>query len=184
MTALALLSRWLHMIAAMAVVGGPIFMWLALFPAAGSLADDSRRALMEAIRRRWAKVVMAAIAFLIISGMYNYILIREAAKTWGSEWESGKFYMQLYQSLFGLKVTLALAIFFIASALVGRSAGMAKFREHARYWVGVNVILALFLVLISSGLRMMHVGPNAEPAAIHQPADSDSSPAPSGRGPG
>jgi len=68
--------------------------------------------------------------------------------------------------------------------LVGRSAGMAKFREHARYWVGVNVVLALLLVLISSGLRMLHVGPNPEQAAIHQPADTDSAPLPSERGPG
>jgi uncharacterized membrane protein len=172
MAALELLSRWLHIIAATVAVGGPIFMFVALFPAASALSGDSRGQLFEGIRRRWSKAVMAAIGLLVISGLFNYLMILKAAKTWGPEWQAGQFNMKLYQALFGLKVTIAFAMFFIASALVGRSPGMAKFREHARYWAGVNVVLALVLILIASQLRMMHIGPNDAPPAVIQPAET------------
>lgn len=144
---LGLVSRWLHILSAIAAVGGSIFMRLALLPAVGVLADDARRALHEAVRSRWSKVVMAAILFLLLSGVYNLIAI-ERNKTY-PEADSA-----LYHALLGIKLILALVIFFIASALVGRSEGLAKIRQNARFWLTLNVVLAVILVLLSGLMRV------------------------------
>jgi hypothetical protein len=50
-----------------------------------------------------------------------------------------------------------LGIFFIASALVGRSAGTAGIRQNARKWLAVNFFLALIIIAISGFLRMRRV---------------------------
>jgi uncharacterized membrane protein len=165
---LGLVFRWLHIVAAMAVVGGLMFMRFALLPAASAWAEPQRRELQEAIRRRWAKVVMAAIGFLLVSGFYNFVVLDLSWKTWPDAWRNGP--AHVYQMLFDIKFILALIIFFISSALAGRSAALARFREQAKFWVTTNLILALVLVAISNQLRMMHAGPpvplGPHPAAV------------------
>jgi uncharacterized membrane protein len=166
MALLALLFRWLHILAAMAAVGGPLFMRLALFPAAAELPPDQRRELHEGVRRRWSKVVHAAILFLLVTGLYNFIVFIRLSHTWGAAWEAGSENATLYQILFGVKFLLALPVFFIASALSGRSAALARFREQAKLWLTVNLLLGILIVCIAGQMRMMHAGPNGPlPAA-------------------
>jgi uncharacterized membrane protein len=162
--ALGFLFRWLHILAAMAAVGGPMFIRWALLPAAESLPDEAHRALKEGIRRRWSLVVKIAIMFLLLSGSYNFFAFLRASRTWGPVWQNGP--AHLYQALFGVKFLLALAIFFLASALTGRSPAMARFRENAKFWVTVNLALGIVLVGISSRMRMMHIGPPPTPAKV------------------
>jgi len=170
--ALGLLFRWLHILAAMAAVGGPMFIRWALLPAAGSIPDEAQRALKEGIRRRWSKVVMIAITFLLVSGLYNLIAFEKASRGWGQAWHDGPAW--IYHLLLVVKLILALSIFFLASALTGRSASMARFRENAKFWVTVNLALGIVLVAISSQMRMMHIGPPPAPptaGATNQPSD-------------
>ena len=49
---LALVLRWLHLVAAVAAIGGTIFMRVALVPAAAGLPVDVHKTLAEAIRRQ------------------------------------------------------------------------------------------------------------------------------------
>ncbi len=160
---LALLFRWMHILAAMAAVGGPMFLSWALLPAAAELPDEAHRQLREAVRRRWARVVMIAITFLLISGLYNLITFEKASHDWGPEWHNGP--SRLYHVLLGVKLLLALAIFFLASALVGRTPALARFRQDARFWVAVNLTLGILLVCVAGQMRMMHTGP---PTAAQQ----------------
>ncbi len=51
---LAVVLRWMHILAAITAVGGTIFSRVALLPAASSLADEPRRVLLEGIRSRWS----------------------------------------------------------------------------------------------------------------------------------
>jgi uncharacterized membrane protein len=162
--ALGLVFRWLHILAAMAAVGGPMFILWALLPAAASLPDDAHRALKEGIRRRWSRVVMIAIAFLIASGLYNLIAFEKASRGWDQAWHDGP--ARVYHLLLGVKLLLALAIFFLASALTGRTPSMARFRENAKFWVTVNLILGIVLVGISGQMRMLHIGPPPAPAKV------------------
>jgi uncharacterized membrane protein len=163
---ICLISRWLHILAAMAAVGGPMFIRLAMLPAMATLTEDKRKQLHEQLRRRWSKVVMAAIVFLIASGLYNFISFRNAAVDWGPQWQSGSHNMWLYQMLFGVKVVLALVLFFLASAITGRSDALAKFRENLRLWITVNLLLGILIVCISGQLRMMHAGPTVSKEPI------------------
>jgi uncharacterized membrane protein len=160
MSLLPLIFRWLHVLAAMAAVGGPMFIRFALLPADPVLSDVQRQALHERIRRRWSKVVMMAILILLITGLYNLVLFIQTSHTWGANWEHGSSNATLYNVLFGIKFVLALAVFFIASAVTGRSEVFARFRQNARFWITINLLLGILIVCLSGYLRMMHIGPN------------------------
>jgi uncharacterized membrane protein len=164
--ALGLLFRWLHILAAMAAVGGPMFICWALLPATQSLPDEAHRALKEGIRRRWSRVVMIAITFLLVSGLYNLIAFEKASRGWGQDWHDGP--ARIYHLLLGVKLLLALGIFFLASALTGRSEALARFRENAKFWVTVNLALGIVLVGISSQMRMLHIGPPPAQVKVEQ----------------
>lgn len=140
---LDILFRWMHVLAAMAAVGGTFFMRLALLPAMSELPEESRKALQQALRSRWSKVVMASIGLLLLSGLYNISLTL-------MRYEVPSFYV----ALFCVKFILALAIFYIASALMGRSPAFERIRLNARFWLTINMILAIALVCISGVLRM------------------------------
>jgi uncharacterized membrane protein len=140
---LDLVLRWMHILAAIAAGGGTIFARLAALPAIEeTLGPDQRQSLHAAIRSRWSKVVAASIAFLLISGLINFM---NAVKLYDLP--------KLYHPLFGIKFLLALAVFFIASALTGRSAMTERFRRDARKWLSINVVLVVLIVLISGVLR-------------------------------
>ena len=57
---------------------------------------------------------MIAITFLLVSGLYNLIAFERESRNWGAEWHNGP--SRLYHVLLGVKLLLALAIFFLASA--------------------------------------------------------------------
>lgn len=137
---LALAFRWMHILAAATMIGGVVFMRLALLPSLETLAGDARGSLHEAIRGRWVKITMAAITFLLVSGVYNIVLnIRSVPPT--------------YHMLLTLKLLLALGIFFVASALTGRSEAFAKLRENRKFWLSVNLGMALVVILVSGAMR-------------------------------
>ena len=149
--------RWMHILAAITAVGGTFFARLALLPAIEeTLPADSRKSLHDAIRRRWSKIVAASIAFLLISGLVNFVARIVP------NYELPKF----YHPLFGVKFLLALGIFFIASVLSGRSAMADRFRQNARKWLTINAVLAVLVVLISGVLKTAEKTKKpAEPAA-------------------
>lgn len=150
---LGIVFRWLHILSAITAVGGTIFMRMALMPSVAVLSDEQHQALREQVRSRWVKWVMAAILFLIVSGIYNF-----AAKL--RTIDEG--YIGLYHGLFAFKVMLALVIFFLASALTGRSPKFAPIRQNAKLWLSVNMALAIVVVCISGVLRFIpiHIATN------------------------
>jgi hypothetical protein len=166
---LAYLLRLLHVLAVITAVGGMIFVRFALLPAMETLGLDQRRSLHEAIRVRWSRIIQLSILFLLVSGLVNFGMFVIAARDWPQEWRET--YNGPYQMLFGIKFLLALVVFALASILTGRSAGTQKIRDNLRFWLNVNLALALAIVLISGVMRLTHVGPtdpspqrNVEPA--------------------
>ncbi len=141
-------SRWLHITAAATAAGGALFMKLALHPASETLPPDARQALREAVRARWSKVVMISIAVLLATGLYNFFMINNAYVLKGTP----------YHPIFGGKVLLALAIFFLASVLVGRSDMARKARENAGKWLTVLVVMIVVLLALSSVLKSVRDG--------------------------
>jgi uncharacterized membrane protein len=162
--AIAMVSRWLHILAAITAVGGTIFIRYALLPTLATLPDDERRSLHEQLRARWSKVVMASIFFLLASGIYNFIVINRTL----SLTPELKEMKTIYHALFGVKFLIGLSIFFIASALVGRSSAFEKLRANAKLWATVNVTLAVVLVCVSGYMRLSRDAAALAPHAAAQ----------------
>lgn len=145
MQIVSLLMRWMHILSAIALMGGTIFMRFALHPALSAVEQKQQDALKTAVRRHWAKWVMATSGFLLLSGIVNIVMFSKAKEI-----------VPPYHAVVGVKMLLALAIFFIASLLVGRSANADKFRQKAVLWMNVNLALAVVVVCIGGFLRTLH----------------------------
>lgn len=159
------ITRILHVATAIVLVGGTVFVRYILMPAATqSLSEADHTRLRGAIMAAWKRIVHAGIALLLASGAINYYRVIAERSHKGDG---------LYHALLGSKILLALAIFFIASALVGRSAKFEPMRQNARKWLAVNVVLALVIVAISGFLKVRGAPPAkaaAETTAIHSSA--------------
>jgi uncharacterized membrane protein len=150
---LPVISRWIHVGTAIVLVGGTVFMRYFVMPAAVQLPEAEHEALRQRILGRWKKAVHAGIALLLLSGFYNYIVVTLPAHRGD----------RLYHPLIGIKILLALAIFFLASALVGRSRAFDGLRKNAKTWLSVIVLLATIIVGISGYLKVRPF----EPPAAH-----------------
>jgi len=158
---LALVSRWLHILAAITAVGGTIFARAVVFPALAPLPDDERARLHAALRERWATIVKAAIGFLLVSGLYNFMMTVTQYKV--PPW---------YHMVFGVKFLLALSIFAIASLLIGKSPASQAVRARAPLWLNLNIALAIAVVCLSGVLRTAEKTPKppaGEPLAMPAP---------------
>lgn len=143
-----LVLRWLHILSAIAMMGGAIFMRVALLPAAETLSAEAHEQLRSAMRPRWARVVMAASGLLLLSGFANFgitvaMYSFDKATLLGSH----------YHLFFGVKFALALPVFYIAATLVGRSEAAQRVRANARFWLTLNLILATLVVCFGGVLR-------------------------------
>jgi putative copper export protein len=134
-----------------------IFIRFALLPALDALGDDARRTLHEQIRQRWSRLIQLSILFLLASGLVNFGMFVIAARDWPDAWRTT--YNRSYQMLFGIKFLLALVIFALSSILAGKSAGTQKVRDNPRFWLNLNLTMALAVIIISGVMRLTHVGP-------------------------
>ncbi len=156
---LALVLRWVHLLSAVTLVGGAIFSFLVLRPWLESLPEEERLSVRRQLRGRWAAVVFVGIGLLLVTGLVNIMRINaqlpaDLRKT--------------YHPLLGVKVLVALAVFFLASALAGRSEAFQKLRAHWGRTLGLVVLLGVMVVLISGYLRLLRDG--AAPSAGEEPA--------------
>ena len=143
MDTMALVLRWMHIVPAVVAGGATAFAWIALLPAVATLSEAERLRLKETIDRRWRVVIMVCITLLLVSGIANFILYQAPV-------HKGQ---PLYHALFGVKFTAAMVVFFLASALYGRTAAFASIRAKSRFYAGVAAALVLLILLISGVLR-------------------------------
>ncbi|MBA2114353.1 hypothetical protein [Bremerella alba] len=152
---LELIIRWAHIIPAIILVGGTLYMVLALRPAIQATEFSEKDELKSAIRARWAKVVMICAGIILLSGIASLVL---QATTY-------TFPQKYYHPVAGMKFLLALVILYIASLLSGRSKNAEKFREKEAFWLKLNATLAVILVLMAGTLRVAdRVPKNADSA--------------------
>ncbi len=146
MEILDVISRITHVLTAIILVGGTAFSLLVVLPSVGALSEESRAGFLQATTQRWKRFVHAGILLFLLSGFYNYFRAMPLHKGDG-----------LYHGLVGTKIILALIIFFIASALVGRSGALEKMRQNRGFWMKVMVILAVVIVAMSGFLKVRGV---------------------------
>ena len=138
---LPLLSRWAHVLAAITIFGGVVFLRMSFVPAAAETGASSE--LREAMRRRWARLVGPAILFILVSGLYNAVLKVKAYELDG-----------VYLTFLMLKIVLGFVVFVLISRLFGRSEKAKKFRERELYWLNVICALLLAIVLMAGAMKM------------------------------
>ena len=143
-----LISRWAHVLTAVVVVGGAIFLRFVLMPAASSVLNDEEHGrLRTAVLRRWKMFVHGSIALLLVSGFYNYL----AVTRFNHEEQP------LYHALFGMKFSLAVLVFALGIALTSRGELFAAVRENSRIWLAVLVAMAIVVVLMGGVLHNLPV---------------------------
>lgn len=133
------ISRITHISTAIVLVGGSVFMLLVLHPIIVGLGDEGREGVLQSVIGKWKRFVHLGIVLFLVSGLYNYMRAMPLHKGDGP-----------YHALLGTKMLLALVVFFLASALVGRSAGMQRIRDNRRFWTTIMVLVAAVIVTISS----------------------------------
>src|SRR5438876_3480500 len=75
------LSRWLHVLSAVILVGGIVFVGLALMPAMAGQEASVRQAVMGPVVRRFKILVHSAIGLLLLTGFYNFMVVRSEEHT-------------------------------------------------------------------------------------------------------
>tara|TARA_R110002072_G_scaffold59882_7_gene152263 strand:+ start:15321 stop:15965 length:645 start_codon:yes stop_codon:yes gene_type:complete len=155
MFALDVLSRIIHVGTAITLVGGSAFMLLVLMPSAKMISEEAHQTLAQAVTGRWKRFIHGGILLFLLSGFYNYMRAIPNHKGDG-----------LYHGLLGVKMLLAFAIFFLASALVGRSAAFNGIRENRAKWLKVIVLLAAIIVGISGFVKVRGPSVSTEEAVV------------------
>ena len=154
----SLVLRWMHILSAIALMGGAFFMRYALLPAASTLDAAAHDQLRSEVRKRWAKWVMITTTFLIVSGLINVAMNEMRFQFDGP----------IYRMLLAVKILLAMPVFYIAMSLVGRSPVAEKMRANAEKWLTLNLVLATAIVALGGGMRFIDrnkKAPKGEPPA-------------------
>src|SRR5262245_49411182 len=157
---LDVLSRWVHVGTAIVVLGGSFFLRVVLMPAAAALPEAEHAALRGRLMTTWRRVVSLGITLFLLSGLYNYLAVAVPRHRGDG----------LYHALMGTKILLALVVFFLASALVGRSKTFEGIRRSNRRCLAVAVSLGFVIVAISGYLKV--VRPGSLPASPSAPGES------------
>lgn len=142
---IALVSRWVHILSAIVMLGGAAFLRFILMPSVTeAFGENGHKTLRPVLMRRWQTVVHLCIALFLVSGFYNYLAVT-APKHPGDA---------LYHALFGVKFLLALVVFALASILVSTREKASKLRANARLWLTITVGLAVIVVLIGGVMKL------------------------------
>jgi uncharacterized membrane protein len=148
MDGLIIVSRWIHIFSVIIAVGGTVFLRLVLHPVAkATIPPEVGSQFSPALIRRWAHVVHSCILFIILSGTYNTIVQFPLHKG-----------QPVYHAIWGVKILLALGLFFIAIAITGSSPAFEGMRKKRPKWMAVNILLAAIIVLLSNILKNLPTG--------------------------
>lgn len=152
------ISRIVHVSTAIVLVGGSTFMAYVLLPTAEQLDIAQHEKLRGLINGRWKRFVHIGIVLFLISGFYNFTRQLPLHKGDG-----------VYHALMGTKILLALGLFFVASALVGRSQAFEGMRTDRARWLRLIVLIAAVIVALSGFAKVRGV---STPQHIMPPAAS------------
>ena len=131
--ALGIAMRWLHIASVATLVGGMLYGWLVLVPAAGALAADARQALADRTAALYRPLVFGAIAALLVSGGYNLM--------------TNPGHHPRYYLLLAVKLLLAAHVFAVGAVVVTRNP------EHRGRLLAGSAVSGLIIILISAYLR-------------------------------
>jgi uncharacterized membrane protein len=138
---LLLTSRLLHILGAIFLLGGVFYLRTIIAPRLGA-ADGTVDSWFAGGRATWAKWVGITTLVLIATGLFNFIVNVKTYQIATS-----------YHMLVGLKILVALIVFFLAAVLAGRSGLADRLRANMKFWLSVCAIAGIVTVLIGSVMR-------------------------------
>lgn len=140
---LLLTSRVLHVLGSIVLLGGIFYLLAVVAPrVVASGGRPNADAWFAGNRAAWAKWVGIATAVLLVTGLFNFVMIVKANQIATS-----------YHMLGGIKILVALVIFFFAAILAGKTALAERFREKMKFWLTVTMLVGLVIVVIGSVMR-------------------------------
>lgn len=138
-----LVSRILHILGAIILVGGLFYLRFVVSPVSAPPGAAPVDQFFGGRRAKWAKWVGIATALILISGIWNYIqIIHQNERLIGA-----------YHAFAGIKILAAIAVFLLAALLAGRTAIAETIRQNWRLWLNVCLALGLVTVILGSLLR-------------------------------
>ena len=150
-----IVSRVLHILSAIILVGGLFYIRTILAPSASSVdamgADKIGDTCFGDRRAVWAKWVGISTAFLLLTGIYNFIVIIGESKA-----DGGVKLPPTYHMLFGVKFLLAMMVMFIAAILAGKTEAADRFRLQMKKWLNIGWLAAMAIIVIAAILRTLH----------------------------
>jgi uncharacterized membrane protein len=139
---LGVLSRWLHIVSAVLLLGGVIYARAVAVPALRTLPLNDQAGAWAVLAARFRPLVYAAIAGLLVSGAYN--LLTQPGHT------------RAYHIWFGIKMLLSAHVF--ASAMLAVKAPGEKLEDESRRVrrLSSTVISGLLVLLVAAYLRRIY----------------------------
>lgn len=136
--------RIMHILGAVVLLGGIVFQRFVLFPALTELSEgEAAERIRQLLRGRIARLTMLSAALLLISGLVNTARVSIAYRFPDGD----------YNLLLAGKLVLAMGIFYLASALAGRSASAEKLRANATKWLNILLVAAILIIVLGAAMK-------------------------------
>ncbi len=148
-------SRVIHVLTAISLVGGSLFAAFVVGPALRSLSEEAAGVFRTALTSRWKMWVHGGIALFLVTGFYNYIRAMPAHNEVGDK---------IYHAFLGTKMLLAFGVMIIASGLVGRSRAFQFMRDSRGLWQMILILLAVVIVGLSGYVKVRGIPAAKSPA--------------------
>ncbi len=149
-----LVSRILHILGAIILVGGLFYVRFVVSSNGGQSSPTSPDQFFGGRRATWAKWVGIATALLLITGIWNYIQTSRLDDLAAS-----------YHMIIGLKILAAFAVFLLAALLAGRTAAADAIRQNWRLWLNICLLLGILAVILAGVLRSFPHNPKSDTIA-------------------
>lgn len=158
------LSRICHILGAVILVGGLFYIRNILSPIDAPPGTAPVDQFFGGRRATWAKWVGIATALLLISGLFNYIMVIK----------QNEHLAPSYHMIAGIKMLAAIIVFLLAALLAGRTSAADALRQKWKLWLTTTLALAIITVALGSFLRTYPRTPKTDSTApqLIAPANS------------
>lgn len=140
-----LVSRILHVLGAIVLVGGLFYLWAVVTPSSSTVPVGEPGSVDHYFggrRSTWAKWIGAASALLLFTGLWNFI---QMVKTYEIATS--------YHMLGGMKIIAGLLLMLLAALLAGRTAAADTLRRKWGAWLTAALLLGVVVVIMGSVMR-------------------------------
>jgi uncharacterized membrane protein len=140
---LQLVSRICHILGAIILVGGLFYIRFILSPVDTPPGTAPVDRLFGGRRAAWAKWVGIATALLLVTGLFNYIMIIKQYEKMAPS----------YHMIAGIKMLAAVIVFLLAALLAGRTSAADALRQKWKFWLSTCLAIGVLTAVLGSFLR-------------------------------